>query len=99
MLSDPILACSNVSPSNCTDVCFALIERGNCTFAEKVAAVQKANFSGAIIINMNSDDVFPMGSNESNSTFGTFYHRLKYNHPICHDWAYVRGDDTYILSR
>ncbi|CDI98580.1 e3 ubiquitin protein ligase RNF13 [Echinococcus multilocularis] len=63
--SDPPLACSAVqSPPNETDVFFALVDRGNCTFAEKVSAVQNAKYFGAIIVNVESDYVFPMGSDE-----------------------------------
>ncbi|KAL5960681.1 hypothetical protein TSMEX_011578, partial [Taenia solium] len=63
--SDPPLACSAVrSPPDETDVFFALVDRGNCTFAEKVSAVQNAKFFGAIIINVDSDYVFPMGSDQ-----------------------------------
>ena len=86
MLSDPILACSNVTRPIYTDIFFALIERGNCTFAEKVAAVQNANFSGAIVINVESDYVFPMGSDESNRSFFVFSLSVKYNHSCRYDW-------------
>uniref|UniRef100_A0A5K3FQ49 RING-type E3 ubiquitin transferase n=1 Tax=Mesocestoides corti TaxID=53468 RepID=A0A5K3FQ49_MESCO len=62
--SSPLNACELVKPPpNGRDIFFALIHRGDCTFAEKVLAVQKANFSGAIIVNTESDYVFPMSSN------------------------------------
>lgn len=97
--SDPPLACSAVrSPPNETDIFFALVDRGNCTFAEKVSAVQNAKFFGAIIINVESDYVFPMGSDESNPSVSAYAFRVRNYHSFYHGWAYIRRGDTHSLS-
>ncbi|VDO03074.1 unnamed protein product [Rodentolepis nana] len=63
--SDPRLACDNVTPPPLKGVFFALADRGKCDFVVKVLSIQKANYLGAIIINTESDYVFPMGSDKN----------------------------------
>lgn len=60
----PSNACSPIDgPPNGSMGFFALIERGECTFVQKVFNVQKSQYIGAIVVN-NADNIFPMGSTE-----------------------------------
>ncbi|XP_037076460.1 E3 ubiquitin-protein ligase RNF13-like [Pollicipes pollicipes] len=63
MLSRPLTACGalNVSaPTGTGRRWMLLIQRGACTFQEKVARAQDAGFSAAIVFNINSDAITPM---------------------------------------
>ncbi|KAM3176054.1 hypothetical protein ACTXT7_007284 [Hymenolepis weldensis] len=63
--SFPKLACLDIAPPPLKGVFFALADRGICNFVDKVLSIQKANYLGAIIVNTESDYVFPMGSGKN----------------------------------
>uniref|UniRef100_U5EXY1 RING-type E3 ubiquitin transferase n=1 Tax=Corethrella appendiculata TaxID=1370023 RepID=U5EXY1_9DIPT len=59
-----IIESAPVFPPNVTQPKFvALIARYNCSFEEKIRNAQKANFSAAIVYNLNSNDLEEMSAN------------------------------------
>ncbi len=74
--ADPPDACRPLRPAP-TDLpegrAFALIARyGGCNFEEKVRAAQKANFSAAVVHNVGSDKLVPMGGEDAGAVPSVF---------------------------
>lgn len=59
--ADPPTACEDIKPSpnitNYTDNWIVLIARYNCSFEAKIRAAQRAGYSGAIVHNVDSNEL------------------------------------------
>ena len=66
VLADPVLACEPLT--NAADITgqIAMIDRGTCTFVQKVLQAQNAGAVAAIICNNQTNGVFAMGGNDPN---------------------------------
>ena len=75
-MARPLNACTPIQPPPSNPyvdlVPIALIARFGCSFEDKIEHATKANFSGAIVFNINSDKLVPMGGTDDNAIPSVF---------------------------